>query len=80
MKCVTPLVWFSSDRSNVYRENFFKGAGEVVDVRFSVNEEGRFKGFGHVEFATAEAAKKVNIRFWLFAFGDNEAILVLHCC
>lgn len=36
--------------------------GEVVDVRFAVDrEENHFKGFGHVEFATAEEAKKVRV-------------------
>jgi len=44
------------------RDNFFKDAGEVVDVRFASDTDGRFKGFGHVEFATAEAAQKVS--FW----------------
>ncbi|CAN6675248.1 unnamed protein product [Malus baccata var. baccata] len=39
-------------------KNFFKDAGEVVDVRFASDPEGKFKGFGHVEFATAEEAKK----------------------
>ncbi|GMY17612.1 nucleolin 1 [Fagus crenata] len=39
-------------------ENFFKDSGEVVDVRFASDPDGRFKGFGHVEFATAEAAQK----------------------
>ena len=61
--------WFSSDRRNSYRENFFKDVGEIVDVRFAVNhEDNRFKGFGHVEFATAEEAKKVSIGYlsWLF--------------
>ncbi|KAB2624064.1 nucleolin 1 [Pyrus ussuriensis x Pyrus communis] len=38
--------------------NFFKDAGEVVDIRFASDPEGKFKGFGHVEFATAEEAKK----------------------
>ncbi|XP_057443157.1 nucleolin 2-like isoform X2 [Lotus japonicus] len=36
-------------------ENLFKDCGEIVDVRLC---EGRFKGLGHVEFATAEAAHK----------------------
>ncbi|KAK9266989.1 hypothetical protein L1049_028605 [Liquidambar formosana] len=39
-------------------EDFFKGAGEVIDIRFSSDAEGMFKGFGHVEFATAEEAQK----------------------
>nr|XP_029151249.1 nucleolin 2 isoform X1 [Arachis hypogaea] len=46
---------FNVQRSDV--EEFFKDCGEVVDVRFSVDDTGRFKGFGHVEFATAEAAQ-----------------------
>ncbi|XP_042419145.1 nucleolin 1-like isoform X2 [Zingiber officinale] len=37
---------------------FFKEAGEVVEVRLSAAEDGTFKGFGHVEFATEEVAKK----------------------
>ncbi|KAL0723003.1 hypothetical protein Bca4012_037602 [Brassica carinata] len=48
---------FNVERSDV--ENFFKDAGEVVDVRFATNkEDGSFRGFGHVEFATAEQAQK----------------------
>lgn len=42
------------------REDFFKGVGEVIDIRFSSDAEGMFKGFGHVEFATAEEAQKVS--------------------
>ncbi|KAL1327374.1 hypothetical protein AAHE18_13G297600 [Arachis hypogaea] len=38
-------------------EEFFKDCGEVVDVRFSVDDTGRFKRFRHVEFAIAEAAQ-----------------------
>lgn len=54
-------IWYTQLPSNKIfcRENFFKDAGEVVDVRLATNEEGNFKGYGHVEFATAEAAKKV---------------------
>ncbi|KAJ8770030.1 hypothetical protein K2173_009777 [Erythroxylum novogranatense] len=39
-------------------ECFFQGVGEVVDVRLAFDADQRFKGFGHVEFATAEAAQK----------------------
>ncbi|NMR87051.1 hypothetical protein HKB06_14790 [Vibrio parahaemolyticus] len=46
---------FSVERADV--EDFFKDAGEVVDVRFATDDTGKFKGFGHVEFATAEAAQ-----------------------
>ncbi|CAH2036195.1 unnamed protein product [Thlaspi arvense] len=53
---------FQVERSDV--ENFFKEAGEVVDVRFATDrEDGRFKGYGHVEFATAEAAQKALSEF-----------------
>ncbi|MBA0834455.1 hypothetical protein Goarm_006808, partial [Gossypium armourianum] len=39
-------------------KNFFKDAGELVDIRLATDAEGNFKGYGHVEFATAEAAQK----------------------
>ena len=48
----------SFDNAAADVENFFKDSGEVVDVRFASDPDGRFKGFGHVEFATAEAAQK----------------------
>jgi hypothetical protein len=44
----------------LFRENFFQDCGEVVDVRLATDEDGRFKGFGHIEFATAEAARSVS--------------------
>ncbi|KAK9682188.1 hypothetical protein RND81_10G056500 [Saponaria officinalis] len=47
---------FDVEESNV--REFFKDAGEIVDVRFAMNAEGQFRGFGHVEFATPEAALK----------------------
>ncbi|KAI3713971.1 hypothetical protein L1987_72560 [Smallanthus sonchifolius] len=46
---------FAVEESDVI--NFFKDAGEVAEVRFSM-KDGRFAGYGHVEFATPEAAKK----------------------
>ncbi|VVA98112.1 unnamed protein product [Arabis nemorensis] len=46
---------YAIERSQV--ENFFKEAGEVVDVRLAY-ENDRFRGFGHVEFASGEAAQK----------------------
>uniref|UniRef100_K3YGI6 RRM domain-containing protein n=2 Tax=Setaria italica TaxID=4555 RepID=K3YGI6_SETIT len=39
-------------------KEFFEAAGEVVDVRFPVYEDGSRKGFCYVEFVSAEAAKK----------------------
>ncbi|EFH61525.1 hypothetical protein ARALYDRAFT_479366 [Arabidopsis lyrata subsp. lyrata] len=47
---------FQIKRSDI--ENFFKEAGEVVDVRFSSYDDGTFKGYGHVEFASPEEAQK----------------------
>ncbi|XP_058182715.1 nucleolin 2-like [Rhododendron vialii] len=47
---------FSVEKTDI--ENFFKGAGEVVDIRFSFDRDGGFRGYGHVEFATAEDALK----------------------
>jgi hypothetical protein len=47
----------------VGRKEFFQEAGEVIDVRFPVLEDGRRKGFGYVEFATVEAAQKVAFVF-----------------
>uniref|UniRef100_A0A0D9W9M5 RRM domain-containing protein n=1 Tax=Leersia perrieri TaxID=77586 RepID=A0A0D9W9M5_9ORYZ len=47
---------YSVDQEQV--KQFFQEAGEIVDIRFSTFEDGSFRGFGHVEFATAEAAKK----------------------
>jgi len=47
---------YSIDREQV--KQFFEEAGEVVDVRLSTFEDGSMRGYGHVEFATAEAAQK----------------------
>ncbi|XP_017230474.1 nucleolin 1 isoform X2 [Daucus carota subsp. sativus] len=46
---------FSVEISDV--EDFFRNAGEIGDVRLAEDRDGKFKGFGHVEFATAEAAQ-----------------------
>ncbi|RHN67052.1 putative nucleotide-binding alpha-beta plait domain-containing protein [Medicago truncatula] len=48
---------FSVQKSDI--ENFFRVCGEVVDVRLASCEDGKLKGFGHVEFATAEAAQYI---------------------
>lgn len=68
---------FSSDRKllldtyithHVNRENFFKEVGDIVDVRLASDPDGRSKGYGHVEFASPEAAQKVKscaiLCFW----------------
>ncbi|KAH9617514.1 hypothetical protein KSS87_015456 [Heliosperma pusillum] len=49
---------FSVGESDV--REFFKDAGDVVDIRFSRNSDGKFRGFGHVEFAKVEAAMELN--------------------
>ncbi|KAI3963494.1 hypothetical protein MKW98_022916 [Papaver atlanticum] len=50
---------------------FFKQAGEIIDVRFSSLDNGKFSGHCHIEFATEEGAEKVNSpayapEFWKF--------------
>ena len=42
---------------------FFKDVGEVHEVRFAMNAEGEFRGFGHVEFTSEEAATEVFLTF-----------------
>lgn len=37
---------------------FFQHCGEITQVRIAMNEEGRSRGFGHVEFADPAAAKE----------------------
>lgn len=37
--------------------DFFSSCGEVKDVRIAMGEDGRPKGFAHVEFETPDAAK-----------------------
>jgi nucleolin len=44
-------------------KQFFQEAGEVIDIRVAAFEDGKSKGFAHVEFATTEAAQKVLITF-----------------
>ncbi|OIW01871.1 hypothetical protein TanjilG_31053 [Lupinus angustifolius] len=53
--CVRNLS-YSVERDDM--ENLFKECGEVVDVRFITDSEGRFRGFGYISFATEEAALK----------------------
>lgn len=36
---------------------FFKDAGAVADIRIAQDETGRSRGFGHVEFETADGAR-----------------------
>ncbi|XP_076883656.1 nucleolin 2-like isoform X4 [Bidens hawaiensis] len=46
---------FSIEKSHIV--DFFKDTAEVVEVRFA-KKDGRFAGFGHVDFASPEAAQK----------------------
>ncbi|GAB2285021.1 hypothetical protein Dimus_019477 [Dionaea muscipula] len=39
-------------------ENLFKEVANIEDVRFSRDQDGNFKGFAHVEFASVEDAQK----------------------
>ncbi|ONK65167.1 uncharacterized protein A4U43_C07F34380 [Asparagus officinalis] len=47
---------FNAERGDI--EEFFGQAGEVVSVRLATSEDGSFRGFGHVEFATEADAQK----------------------
>ncbi|OVA05743.1 RNA recognition motif domain [Macleaya cordata] len=47
---------FSIEREDL--EEFFKDAGEIIDIRFPINKDGSFKGYGYVDFATEAAAQK----------------------
>jgi len=38
--------------------SFFEGCGSIIDVRVAKNEEGRSKGFAHIDFETNEALEK----------------------
>lgn len=76
------------------REFLFKNCGEIVDIRLHTDHNGRFKGHGHVEFATTEAAQKVSYiilcslckSFWncqnhfkdSCIFGSNNCIYLFH--
>ncbi|KAI3840849.1 hypothetical protein MKW92_053530 [Papaver armeniacum] len=37
---------------------YFKWAGEIIDVRFSSLDDGNFSGYCHIEFENEEAAKR----------------------
>ncbi|KAH7421675.1 hypothetical protein KP509_13G070500 [Ceratopteris richardii] len=52
---VKNLAW--SVDEDVVRD-FFKSAGGIKEVRLAMDSDGRFRGFGHVEFLSAAAAKK----------------------
>ncbi|CAK8538163.1 unnamed protein product [Lathyrus sativus] len=53
--CVRNLS-YSVERADM--EDIFKDCGEVVDIQFITDCEGRFKGFGYVKFGTVEAVEK----------------------
>ncbi|VFQ79741.1 unnamed protein product [Cuscuta campestris] len=53
---------------NAHVEDFFKDVGEIKEVCFASSDDGTFKGYGHVEFTTCEAATKaleLNGQQWL---------------
>jgi len=47
---------FSIDPDTIIE--FFQDAGEVADVRLATKDDGSYRGYGHVEFVTEEAASK----------------------
>lgn len=51
------MLWFTYFLLDS-RFEFFSDCGGVSDVRIAQDENGRSRGFGHVEFETEEAAKK----------------------
>ncbi|XP_047056272.1 nucleolin 2-like [Lolium rigidum] len=58
---VSKTVFVGNLSYNVDKEQvkqFFKEAGEIIDIRVAAFEYGKSKGFAHVEFATTEAAQK----------------------
>jgi RNA recognition motif-containing protein len=54
---VKNLAW-KVDSDSLF--SFFQDCGEVTDVRIAQGEDGRSRGFGHIEFGTPAAAKKVS--------------------
>ncbi len=43
----------------VSSSEFFKDVGEITDVRLAKDENGRSKGYGHIEFVSEEEAQQV---------------------
>ncbi|XP_019086348.1 PREDICTED: protein HRB1-like, partial [Camelina sativa] len=49
---------FSEEAFHLYNKDFFQDVGEVVRVRLIVNHEGKHVGYGFVDIASANEAKK----------------------
>ncbi|CAK9215858.1 unnamed protein product [Sphagnum troendelagicum] len=56
---VKNIAW-SVDEDTI--SEFFHDIGEVADVRLAKDENGRSKGYGHIEFETEEEAKKAVLK------------------
>ncbi|CAK9871371.1 unnamed protein product [Sphagnum jensenii] len=56
---VKNIAW-SIDEDTI--SEFFHDVGEVTDVRLAKDENGRSKGYGHIEFETEEEAKKAVLK------------------
>jgi hypothetical protein len=41
---------------------FFKDVGEITDVRLAKDENGRSKGYGHIEFVSEEEAQQAVLK------------------
>lgn len=64
---------------HLFSVNFFKSVGEVTSVRFAMRDE-QFRGFGHVEFATAEQAQKVcDVLISYKVPGSHSLFFLLSC-
>ncbi|KAG5409893.1 hypothetical protein IGI04_006212 [Brassica rapa subsp. trilocularis] len=81
--CIDHKVWYQEDylqqESLRIQENpninFLEDVGDVVSVRLIVNHEGKHVGYGFVEFASANQAKKIkHVRLGFVEFASaNEA-------
>lgn len=49
-------VSFNTDQNSI--REFFSECGDIKDVRIAMGDDGRPKGFAHIEFESVEAAQK----------------------
>ena len=47
---------FKSKENDI--RNFFSDCGEILDIRIAKNEDGKMKGFAHIDFDSKEAVEK----------------------
>jgi len=49
-------VGFKTSESGL--REFFADCGDIIDVRIAMNEDGRPRGFAHIQFESEDAAKE----------------------